>query len=257
MKPLRHAVLSTPIVTAAFAATLGVMFATASWAGPPACAGSCTPRTALVVPARAAHTDASARHVASSHLARARHHHRHALRVSRSFAPVAARPQPLSPARQRPEHRAALPRMNASTRTHSGPRDGQRALAALPRMPSMLTLAGGWFDPDRIQCILCQGGLVHSGRGPPRAGPFTSLPPSRAGGLPPFLLSTASFALLQSGSSDASRSRGVYRGVSMRIAAVSSYRLTRSLEPLQRCSCANRPEGAVACSLMPSVGGFS
>src|SRR5206468_1755767 len=83
MKTLRHAVLSTPIVTAAFAATLGVMFATASWAGPPACAGSCTPRTALVVPARAAHTDASARHVASSHFARARHHHRHAPRVSR------------------------------------------------------------------------------------------------------------------------------------------------------------------------------
>ena len=256
MKSPRITLAARWFVTAAFAAALTMALASASWAQPATCAGPCASRAAFVVTARASHTDASARHVASSRAAGLRHHHRHALLANRSTGATTTRPQPLTPARQRPEHRAALPRVTARMRTQTGPREGQRALAALPGLPSHLTLAGGRLDPDQIHFIARTDGFIYAGRGPPRPGPFTSLPPSCAGGLPLLLLSAALWPLLLSGSSNASWSRGVSRAAPVRLAAASSYRFTPLLEPPPSCSYANRLEGAVVCFLMPSVGGF-
>lgn len=261
MEPLRTSSVTRLIVTAAFTAAFAVTLAALAWAGPEAGPGGCDARcasaAALVVAARPAHTDASSRHIAASHAAHARHHHRHLVHASRGLGVTTTRPQPLSPPRQHPEHRAALPRLSAGLRTHSGSRDGQRALTALPGLPALLTLAGEGLDPDQNQSVARMEGFIYSGRGPPRAGPFTSLPPSLAGGLPLLLLSTAPWPHLQSGSLIATQSRGVSHAAPVRLTAASSYRFSPSLEPLPCCSCANRPEGAVACFFMPSVGGFS
>ncbi len=256
MMPLRSTVSEKMVLTAALAVAVTLSLATAAWARPATCLEACASRGALTTVARASHTAAS-RHVAAVQKAHPRQHHRHGLRANRALGVTTTRPQPLSPPRQRPEHRAALPRVSARERTHSGPRAGYRALAALPGLYSLPTSTPGRLDSDRIPFSEGQPGLDHSGRGPPRAGPFTSLPPSFAGGLPPYLQSTAVRPSIQSGSSDAPRSHGVFRAAPGWLAAASSYRFTPSQEPLQRCSHACRPEGAAVCCLMPSVGGFS
>ena len=251
MKPLRPGIVVTLGVAAALGMSLGARPAAADvdrGASP----------VVLQVAARPAHTDATpCLSVRTGHALHLRHHRHGGRHAGRMAGATTTRREPLSPPRPHPEHRAALPRVGTGTRTHGGSRDGQRAIATLPGLPALLTLEAGSFDADQNASFARMRGFVHSGRGPPRAGPFTSLPPSFAGGLPLLLPSTALLLPLQSGSSDAPRSHGVFRAAPGWTAAACSYRFTRSEEPLQRCSHACRPEGAAVCCLMPSVGGFS
>lgn len=256
MTSLRNTISSTLALAALLAAAATLSLATAAMARPATCLEACAPAATFTTVAHPAHT-AAWHHQAPGRAAHPRAHHRHASRASRALGVTTTRPQPLSPPRQRPEHRAALPRVSSGGRTHAGPRAGDRGLAALPGLHSLPTPAARALDADQIQLNERQPGLDHPGRGPPRTGPFTSLPPCFAGGLPPFLPSTAPRSLVQPGSSCASRlGRGI-RAASALARTASSYGRNPFPEPLQSCSCADRPEGAAAFGLMPSVGGFS
>ncbi len=255
MKPLHTAVRAASIVKATTVAAFAIALASALPASAVAGGAGAATRT-MCAPARAAHTDASARHLARNRAAHARHRHHRLAHVTRGGV-TTTRPQPLSPPRSRPEHRAALPRVSARVRTPSGPRDGHGALALAPVPRAQTTPTGARLDPDRFQLVVHQGGGVHAGRGPPRAGPLTTLPPFSVGGLPSFLTSATLPTQLQSSRSSASHVREVCRSASARPGAAFPYRDTPSSEPLTSCSYANRPEGAVACGSMPSAGGLT
>src|SRR5713101_5328150 len=111
-------------------------------------AASASAPTDLHSAARAVHTDACATRTETAvHHARHRHHHRMARARATLTATTTTRPQPLHPARQRPEHRAALPQVSRSVRDHSGPRTGGRALATQPGLASLLTVSVTPLDP--------------------------------------------------------------------------------------------------------------
>ena len=236
MKPLRM-VLAVGLSLTAFVAARPA----AAGADPMASPAS------LHAAALGAHTHVQPGSTSASHATNVRHHHHHRAAANRASTATTTRPQPLSPPRQHPEHRAALPRVSAGGRNHAGPRDGQRAFAAVTGLRSLFTPAAAPMDPDQNEIARGVKGFPLESRGPPRAGPFDSLPPSFAGGLPRYLQSPAPI-LRPSGSTVAASSRGLIPAAAhARFRSACSYELTRSQEPLQCCSHACRPEGAAVC----------
>jgi hypothetical protein len=215
----------------------------------PAVAGAdpMAPPAPLHSAALGAHTHVQPGTTCASHAAHLRRHHHHRAATIRASATTTTRPQPLNPARQRPEHRAALPRVSASGRTHAGPRDGQRAFAAITGLRSLLTVAVAPMDPDQNEIVRGLEGFPLESRGPPRAGPLDSLPPSFAGGLPRYLLSPAPTHRPFGSTVAASPGGLIPAAARARPRTACSYGFTRSQEPLQGCSHACRPEGAAAC----------
>ena len=190
-----------------------------------------------------------AHHPGAHHRAR----HRLARATLRASSPFGTpRPLPATPAAPRPEHRAALPRIVRSPTDHDGGRTHARLFAGAPAWFARLEGAVTRLAATQNDLVDDVDDQVAASRGPPRAGPHLGFTPrlsgrpvpwSPAASLPSSHITTADIAAPDPRS---------------RVAPAAGRSMPGFVwypEAPRGVSRARRPEGATACSFMPSIGG--
>lgn len=187
-------------------------------------------------------------HVAAHHHGRrhvARRHSAHVAQLSRhrDIAPHHA-PRPLP---HRSEHRAALPHVQRHRGSEGGTRQGGRHASALPAHAHATRTAARPVEPHQQPTLFSSEHPVNVGRGPPASGRFA----------PPPAPAPAPFAPARAAPPAFTRSRSSHRSASGR--QLRAARRDGRFSPVEtgRSSDlppADRPEGAVAGSVVPSTG---
>jgi hypothetical protein len=189
------------------------------------------------------------------------HHrlHHHIARTTLSASSDFGMPRPL-PARpaSRPEHRAALPRLVRSPSDHNGGRTHARLFAGAPAYFSRLDVAVTPLAASQNETVTDVDDQVSASRGPPRAGPHSGFisrhfgRPVRFPRSPAASISSSSIAIADIADVAPSRARAAtFARLSAAHPSFVSYQ-----ETPRGVSHARRPEGATACSFMPSFGGI-
>ena len=208
-------------------------------------------RAMILVPATATtRVSADGLHVKAHRVARHRaHHHDGAIVRSGRHRAFPGVPAPHSPARQRAEHRAALP--VAARGHHRAPTSRpSHALPVAIVIPTGSAIAARLDAlPDDSFSILA--GRVISGRGPPRARRFASLPPTS---LPGSLLTSRSAAPPARSSFPTHPAVAVARVLPCLPAGPRAVPLPECPETVSGRSHVRRPGGTAACLTTPSRG---
>ena len=198
----------------------------------------------LLVATPAVHTAAVGR-ARAHHLRHLRHRTSRAQFTRRRVDGRPAAPAPRTPAPERPQHRAALPR-TTHERRHDGGHRGSQALPASAAFDPVMSESGR-LEARQPGAWTSREGRVISGRGPPRPCAAASLPASSGRPLRSLRPAQDPFLFPLPIAPAATRGLGL-PGASF----VSSP--TTFMEPVNGRSLARRPEGATACSTLPSDG---
>jgi hypothetical protein len=207
-------------------------------------------RATVVVTGPAAHASAGGVHLREHRAAspRARHHGASGAQFGRHHAPPGA-PAPRDPARQRAEHRAALPAQPRGHRHAPTSRQGHALLVSTGT--TMSTSIAERVDALADDSISIREGRVTSGRGPPRARRFVSLLPAS---LPGSLLIPRSVAPPDRSSRPTHPAVPTARAVPRPLAGNHAVSRPEHPETVSGRSHVRRPEGTAACLTTPSSG---
>jgi len=206
-------------------------------------------------------------------------HHRLHHRIARTMLSTSSdfgmpRPVPAHPA-SRPEHRAALPRLVRSPSDHNGGRTHARLFAGAPAYFSRLDVAVTPLAASQNETVTDVDDQVSASRGPPRAGPHVGFNSgfnsgsnsrfnSRHFGRPVRFLRSPAASISSSSIATSSIATADIADAAPWCARAASFARLRAIHPCfvsyqetpRGVSHARRPEGATACSFMPSFGGI-
>lgn len=229
-----------------------------AWASSPMSGPAAERTPGHVAPVHTA-VHSSSVHAAGRNMRHARvHAHRpetHAeLRAARPSVPLATGTLPARRGRHA-HHRAVLPQhwvVRASSH-HNQTKAGGRQTLIAPAGGNLLSVTVLGAEPEQNQSVNAPELPVEQGRGPPRAGPFRADPslPSAGSDCSPSPASSLPFPLPTPDTRSLSSTAPFRAPVSLPERSVVSMRRPRSRFH------ADRLEGAVACSFMPSAGGPS